>query len=70
MDTIIRRSKRKEAEQAVKDLLARGFEIVQDITYVRGFTYAKGTFDYRKSRNGSSSINDVGCFMAKMRKDD
>lgn len=66
----IRRRTEKEALQAIDDLEKRGFTISSPLKEVKSSIYSKGSYDYKKSRFTSSGINDVSCWMAKMRRDD
>lgn len=69
MITTITRRYKHEAEQAVSDLLARGWTITYDLTEIRNHGTTRGSYDYRKSRYTSVSGMVASCWVCKLEKE-
>lgn len=70
MMTTITRKRKHEAEQAIADLLARGWTITYDLTEIHHNGTARGTYDYRKSRYTSVQGMATSAWICRMKKED
>jgi hypothetical protein len=63
---VIRRQRKHEAEQAIADLLKRGFEVVYPLTEIK----RDGKQFSRDSFNRKIFVQNIGssCWVAKLRK--
>jgi hypothetical protein len=67
-DIPIHRRTKKEAEQAISDLEARGFIVTFPLTEIKSFSETRGKYDYQR---GKYSFNEAGVstyWAAKLRR--
>jgi hypothetical protein len=67
-DTEIHRRTKKEALQAIKDLIERDFIITYPLTEIKSTSIGRGEYNYHKSKFYMGPGNVSSCWYARMRK--